>query len=271
MAPSSHWILALTEILYFAPSTLPLLYLLYTHRSGPLTSTWVFLLLFTLLQLIGSAMILHAGPHGTPSAVATILVQVGLSPLVIALSSGVHAYAKMAGVVPEGRTRTKVVLVGSVVFHLAVLGAIAIYAVGASDSFRRPRPGNAAALYEAGVLLLLALFIVLCAFWTIVAAKTPGTHTTRALFWSTTVSLLLLAVRIVYSTVAAFRVNDPQFNPVNGQIVYEIVLVFLPGALIVAAMFTGGAMTTDVEVLAYTSRSKEGRRGGPEGLANSVM
>ena len=270
MPPSPHWILALTEILYFAPSTLPILYLLYTNRRDPLRTTWVFLLLFTLLQLIGSAMTLNAGPHGTPSAVAIILVQVGLSPLVLALSSGVHAYAKVAGVIPEGRTRTKVVLGGHVVFHLAVLGAIAIYAVGASDSFQRPRPGNAASLYEAGVLLLLALFVVLCAVWTIVAAKTQGA---RALFWSITISLLLLVVRIIYSTIAAFWMDDPQFNPVTGRIVYEIGLVFLPGALIVAAMVTGGAMTTTarVEEPAHTAGSRESRQGGPKVSTNSIV
>ena len=129
-----------------------------------------------------------------------------------------------------------------------MVAAIAIYAVGASDSFRQPPPTNAAALREAGVLLLVALFVLLCATFAIIAVRSKESPPPSALLWSIIASLILLAVRLVYATVAAFKLHDVTLNPLTGRIVYQIVLEFLPGALIIAVMVVGGLMTFQVEL-----------------------
>ena len=129
-----------------------------------------------------------------------------------------------------------------------MVAAIAIYAVGASDSFRQPPPTNAVALREAGRFLLVALLVLLCATFAFVAVRARRSPPPSALLWSIVASLILLAVRLVYSTVAAFKLHDIALNPLTGRIVYQIVLEFLPGALIIAVMVAGGLMTTQVEL-----------------------
>ena len=228
------------ELIYYTPSTLPMAYILYTHRRTGLAG-WTFLLIFTILQSTGAGMIVSAGPHGTPSSIAVIIVQVGLSPLILGLAGAVHEYGKLTGVT---RGRERGVPAANVGFHVAVVTAIAIYAVGASDSFKRPVPKNAEALFKDGILLLLILYLVLCAVFLAIVRATNDTRTARPLLWTTAMSLGLLAVRLVYSAVSAFNQSDPALNPVTGRIVYQAVLVFLPGALIVAAMVAGGVMTT---------------------------
>lgn len=244
MPPSAHWILALVELIYYTPSILPLAYTLYTHRRTGLAG-WTFFLLYTVLQATGAGMIISAGPHGTPSSVAIILVQVGLSPLILGLAGVVHEYGKLTG---WTKGMEKAVMVANLCFHVAVVTAIAIYAVGASDSFKRPVPENAQTLYKAGILLLLVLFLILCAAFLVIARSRKDKRTATPLLWTTTLSLGLLAIRLVYSMVSAFDRSNPAFNPVTGRIVYQAVLVFLPGALIVAVMVTGGVMTTHVDM-----------------------
>ena len=248
MGVSAHWVLALVELIYFAPAALPLLYVLRSHFSTG-RSGWFFFLLFIVLQCAGSGMIVSAGQNGTPSEVALILVQVGLSPLILGLAGVIHEYARLTGLATEGRS-ARLAQIASSAYHLAVIAAIAIYAVGASQSYQQPPPASAQTLSEAGVILLFILILVLCATFAFVAWQTQGTRTATSLVWSTAISLVLLFVRIVYSTVSAFN-KEPQFNPVTGQIAYQVALVFLPGALIVAAMITGGVMTTRVEVSKY--------------------
>lgn len=244
MPPSAHWILALVELIYYTPSILPLAYTLYTHRRTGLAG-WTFLLLFTILQATGAGMIVSAGPHGTPSSIAVILVQVGLSPLILGLAGAVHEYGKLTG---WTKGRERLVMVANVAFHVAVVTAIAVYAVGASDSSKSPVPENAQTLYRVGVVLLLLLFVLLCAAFAVVARSRKAMRTARPLFWTIALSLGLLAIRLVYSMVSAFDQSNPAVNPVTGRIVYQAVLVFLPGALIVAIMVTGGVMTTHVDV-----------------------
>lgn len=76
MTPSAHWILSLVELIYFAPSDLPLLYLLWTHRQTG-RAGWFFFLLFVILQCTGSGMTVGVGTNGTPPSIAIVIVQVG--------------------------------------------------------------------------------------------------------------------------------------------------------------------------------------------------
>lgn len=252
MPPSPHWILALIELIYFIPSTIPLLYILYSHRHAGSTG-WIFFLLFIALQCAGSGMIVSAGQNGTPSSTAIIIVQVGLSTLILGIAGVVHEVLMLSRLA-KGQSLQRVVRVVHVVFHLAVLGAVAIYAVGASGQYQRPPQENAQSLYRAGVMLLLVLFIALCVTFMAFVFKAHGTYTPKPLIWSIGKSLLLLTIRIIYSVVSAFN-KSPNFNPVTGSIAYQAALVFLPGALVVAAMITGGVTTThlDVSTGGYTS------------------
>ena len=132
------------------------------------------------------------------------------------------------------------------VFHVAVGTAIAIYAVGASGSFKQPPPATARTLYKTGIVLVLVMFLALCTAFGLVAWQSKGVHEAKALFYTITISLMLQTIRTVFAVTSAFSQDDPSFNPVTGRVVYQVVFVFLPGALVVSAMITGGALTTSI-------------------------
>ncbi|KAK3696360.1 hypothetical protein LTR37_018025 [Vermiconidia calcicola] len=239
MASSAHWILALVELLYYVPSAPPLIYVLWKHRHTGI-SGWLFLLVFVILQCTGCAMIVSAGKGGTPSSTAIIIVQVGLSPLILD-TRVLRTYWDGKG--PQG---TEDHHDRKHVFHVAVGTAIAIYAVGASGSFKQPPPATARTLYKTGIVLVLVMFLALCTAFGLVAWQSKGVHEAKALFYTITISLMLQTIRTVFAVTSAFSQDDPSFNPVTGRVVYQVVFVFLPGALVVSAMITGGALTTSI-------------------------
>lgn len=96
-------------------------------------------------------------------------------------------------------------------------------------------------------MLVLVLLSALCVAFFIVAWKARGTSTARALVWTIDLSLLFLTARTAFSVVSVFDNDNPAFNPVTGRIVYQVTFVFLPGALLVAAMVVGGIMTGSVQ------------------------
>lgn len=165
----------------------------------------------------------------------------------LGLAGAVHEYFKLSSL-STGRQARKIARILDMVFHIAVLTAVAIYAVGASQSFKQPPPPNAHTLYEAGVMLLLVLFLSLTAVFGFIGWRTKGTNTAAPLFWGIAISLVLTGIRIIYATVSAFNQGEPALNPVTGAIVLQAVFVLVPGALIIAAMVIGGTMTTHLEV-----------------------
>lgn len=233
------WALALAELIYFIPSSIPVTYCLWKHRRTGLAG-WTLLLAFVLLQLIGSGLTVSAGQHGKPSSTAIIITSVGLSPLMLGLAGVVHEWTKVAGMFSTKGAK-KYAMAAILGYHVLVVGAIAIYAIGASDAFQQPPKSGGEGMFKAGIVLLLMLFLALCGVFGYFALKF-GTKASRPLFWSITLSLLLLALRILYQVAATFSTN-PALSPVDGDIAYKVVFQFLPGALILLAMVTGGVMS----------------------------
>lgn len=243
MSPSPQYILSLTTLIYYAPCAPLLLYILWTHRHTGI-SGWKFFFLFTALQCTGAGLAVGSGANGTPSATSIILTQVGLSPLILGLEGVVYEYFKLSHPVEENVRKTARWL--HIFFILAVMGAVAFYAAGAVELYGKNPPSSALAEVQAGATCLLAFFLALCATFGAVAWRTRETQTARPLMWSVTVSLALLAIRVVFSTVSAFDHGNPAFNPVTGSIAYQNALEFVPGALIIAVMAVGGLMTANL-------------------------
>ena len=246
--PTSSWDLALVELIYYIPTSIPLLYILWKHRRTGI-SGWLFLFAFIMLQAIGSGMTLSAGENGKPSTGSIIVSNVGLSPLILGICGIIHEWVNISGILSTKQAK-KWAQVTVILYHLLVLSAIAIYAIGASDSFQRPPPEGAQALWKAGVVLLLSLWIGLYAIFGLLVRKI-GRHTSAALFWSIAISFTLLGIRIIYQCIATFDNSEPSFNPITGSVVFKVVLEFLPGALILLVMVTGGVMSIQQQGTAY--------------------
>nr|POF04849.1 hypothetical protein CFP56_75880 [Quercus suber] len=324
--PSADWILALVELIYFTPTIIPVCLVLWKHRQINIHG-WFFLFIFVILQITGSGM--AVGSNGR-SVTAIIIVEVGLSPLLLGLAGVIKECADMVAIAADRRVRRQrsVILL---LYHFFVAGAVALYAVGAA---KQPSTSESRLLAKVGIILLAISWVFLLAglaylhrsqsaitatrplLWSVTvgcvllnrrvrrqrsvilllyhffvagavalyavgAAKQPSTSesrllakvgiillaiswvfllaglaylhrsqsaitATRPLLWSVTVGCVLLLVRIVYQCVATFEMNKQEFNPVSGSMVFKVVLQFLPGALILAVMVTGGVMTIEL-------------------------
>ena len=78
-----------------------------------------------------------------------------------------------------------------------------------------------------------------------------GAQSLRPLLFGIVISLLLLKVRLIYSTIAVFLNYEPKFNPVSGSIALKVIFQFLPGALILLALVTGGVMSAQKQEDVY--------------------
>ena len=103
---------------------------------------------------------------------------------------------------------------------------------------------------EAGILLLLVMLLMMDAAFIVLMIK-GGTQPLRPLLFGIVISLLLLKVRLIYQAIAVFLNDEPKFNPVTGSIALRAIFQFLPGALILLALVTGGVMSAHKQKEVY--------------------
>lgn len=238
--PTPTWDLALVELIYSISISVPMLYCTWKHRHTA-TPGWLFLLLFLVLQVVGSGMTLSADSNGTPSSASVIIGDVDLSALMLGMAGVVRTWVERVGLLST-RPRKQRALVVLVLYHLLVAGAVAVYAIGSSNSFHTSPGSDSKALMKAGVTLLLLLSASLCAMFVLLASRV-GIDAVNPLFWSIAMSFVLLKARLIYECVATFDSSNPSFNPVTGSIALRAVFGFLPGALITLTLTIGGIMS----------------------------
>lgn len=247
MPSSPLWPLAVAELTYFAAWIFPLVYVLYTHRWTGRTG-WLGLLLYLALQCAGSGVIVAAGPDHFPPAVALVVMRIGLGPLMLALTSLVHEYVRIAGWVQE-RRQSKRAWASRVAFQFAILVSLPTYVCGLIDSYTGTPSIVWQTWYKLILIVLLLVHLILCVAFAMISRHSKGGRAARPLFWSIGGSLFLLGIRIMYSTVAAFNQSDPSLNPLTERVVCHALLTFLPEALIVAATIVAGITTAHADVL----------------------
>jgi len=77
------------QLAVYAILSIPIIYVLWKHgRTGLLG--WIYFFAFASLRVIGGAMAMAADKKGTPSVSATIISNIGLSPLILGISGTLH-------------------------------------------------------------------------------------------------------------------------------------------------------------------------------------
>ena len=129
-----------------------------------------------------------------------------------------------------------------ILYHIAAVAAIGIYATGMSNASNPSTQASGQTMAEAGILLLLILLLIQVAVF-IILICTSATQLLRPLLFAIVLSLLLLKIRLIYQVVAVFLDNQPRYSPINGSIALRVIFQFLPGAFILLALVTGGVMS----------------------------
>nr|POE62966.1 hypothetical protein CFP56_03869 [Quercus suber] len=178
--PSADWILALVELIYFTPTIIPICLVLWKHRQINIHG-WFFLFLFVILQITGSGM--AVGSNGR-SVTAIIIIEVGLSPLLLGLAGVIKECADMVAIAADRRVRRQrsVILL---LYHFFVAGAVALYAVGAA---KQPSTSESRLLAKVGIILLAISWVFLLAGLAYLHRSQSAITATRPLLWSVTVA-----------------------------------------------------------------------------------
>lgn len=264
--PTKTWDLALTQILFYFPSCIPVLYCFWRHRKFGFAG-WFFLFAFLTLQIVGGILTVAAGENGTPSSTAIIITSVGISPLMFAVAGVMHEWLKLSDF-PRTKKGKRIDMLCNILYHLAVTVGIAIYAVGASDASKPGSTSGGTTEWKVGIIILFLLVIVLDVAFFIFWRKI-GTGGSQPLFWSIAISQVLLLIRLIYQVVATFKEDKGEYSYINGSIALRVVFQFLTGAFITLALVIAGVMSLETVALAQT-RKAEGhtrtvRLGKPSG------
>ncbi|KAL1882533.1 hypothetical protein Plec18167_002949 [Paecilomyces lecythidis] len=229
--------LSTAELVIYVILIIPILYLLVKHGRNGLLG-WLFLSFFCVLRIVGGGLAIKSS-----SPAATIISNVGLSPLLLATGGLLH----------EARSYrihgldAKIEQVLSLLFHMLVVAGVALTAAGSAKLEHHQQPiDKDESIVKAGIALLTVSWGVL-AGWTAQSFTAPrATHNVaRAgtlLLSSIGLALVFIGIRVFYSLVA-LSTERASLNPTTGSLAIRVVLGFLPELIATLIYIAAGFAT----------------------------
>lgn len=229
--------LSTVELAIYAVLVLPAAFILSKH-SKPGLLGWFYLVAFFTLRIVGGAMALSG------SSSASIVANIGLSPLILAAAGILHE----ARIYRHRNLNTKVEWIKILLFHLQVTGGVALLAAGASGLQSSNPSSSDQALVKVGIAILTVAWAVLFG-WAMLSLRSSGgvqgTHAQRLgtmLLYAVLFSCIFIGIRTLYSLVAMTS-NKPNLNPSTGSLAIRVVLGFLPELVAVLGFIAVGFYT----------------------------
>ncbi|KAL2828095.1 hypothetical protein BJY01DRAFT_261634 [Aspergillus pseudoustus] len=239
--------LPIAQLAIYAPLTLPVLYLLYTHgRHGFLA--WAYLLAFCILRMTGGAL---AVSDATNSG-AQIISSIGLSPMLLSLEGVLHE----ARVYSIPHLNRKLEYSFMAFFHVLVATGVAMVGVGAGGLVSDKPKDSDLSDVKIGMALLEAAWaiLVLWALWTVgmgggrahkeAAPAAGNSREGSILLTATLLTLPLIEISVIYTLVAEFT-QRAGLNPSTGTLAVRVVLGFLPELIAALILLVAGIRTKD--------------------------
>ncbi|CEJ62122.1 hypothetical protein PMG11_10632 [Penicillium brasilianum] len=238
----------LTVYLVLAPIVA---YIFYTHRwSGFLP--WFYLGVFCLVRIIGGIL----GIHDSDGLPANIIQAVGLMHLILAVDGLVHEGRVYRNPSSSSLLGWSVIVVTTNIMFVAVAltitGSLFIYE-------GHPRSGSYAE-WKAGIVLTSVGWAiqVLWSLFSLLPSNgvkgTAGYHGGTALLQGAFVTLIFIAVRVIYGLVYVFT-GRRDLSPIYGSLAVRVVLMFLPEVLAAVTMIVVGLRTRHLRQIKRAPRS----------------
>ncbi|CAI7587268.1 unnamed protein product [Penicillium bialowiezense] len=237
--------LSAAELAIYIILAIPTLYLLVKHgRQGILG--WLFLFIFCSLRIIGSALGLKDS-----SPTASLISSVGLSPLLLATSGILHE----ARIYRVAGLDTKLEWAFALVYHIVVVGGVALTAAGSAKLQSHEEPiDKAEKIVKAGIAILTVCWVALVAVtgltFAVPARKSVVGRAGTTLLWTIAFALVFIGIRVFYSLVYLCT-QDQALNPTTGSLAVRVILGFLSELIAVLAFVGSGFMTKDVSKQAH--------------------
>ncbi|KAK8062158.1 hypothetical protein PG997_014255 [Apiospora hydei] len=246
----------------YAVLSIPVLFCLVRHGRTGLVG-WFYLLVFCTLRIVGGALAMNSNKN---SSSASLIANIGLSPLLLAASGILHE-GRAYYVADGANKKTEWLLV--LVFHAIVAPGVALLAAGASGLQSATATKTDLVLVSVGIALLTAAWVVLC-IWTalsflpsssfvfgrrrqgttkVMMDKTSPAAAARGygtkILWGVAAALTFIGIRVFYSLVA-LTTRLAYLSPSTGALSIRVVVVFLPELVACLILIVAGFMTRHV-------------------------
>ena len=252
--------LAAAEIAFFSPALLVSLFIVFRHGISRQLG-WFYLVLLSILRLIGSSCLLYAETqHDTSESLlecAAITSAVGTAPLLLALMGFLERLNDSMMLKGSGLNKNFVFqpihLTSIIALILAIVG-------GVKESDTNPSSASTGHdLMEAASILFLAMYFCL-AFITLLSWKRRDFLPTgeQKLVYAGLAALPLLLVRVIYTVTVAFSAAGSDFYFRDVNVWAESFMQFLMESIVVCIFIAAGLLTpklqyanknNDVEIL----------------------
>ncbi|KAI1608210.1 hypothetical protein EDD37DRAFT_613358 [Exophiala viscosa] len=228
---------------------------------------WIFLTLFCLIRIIGSAAQLDTINNNnpkTPETIALICTVLGLSPLLL---STLGILTRVYHSILDQTARTKFSFVVRAI-QIPATVALILCIVGAADA-KSPADILSESTVHIGIILFAVVYglLVLLTGYALRQWRLTGLGESRLII-AVCVTLPFLAVRVLYSLLAAFS-HDAKFNPSTGSAsstTIALVMETLQEAVVVLVYLAAGLMVPKPtgDFGRENQRSWHGRDGAPQ-------
>lgn len=245
MALSDNSIVDIVELILYLPLIALSIYLGWRHGQNGFLG-YFYLVLCCIIHAVADIVSLVASSQPNSTSIASIVLSsVGLSPLLLAISGFLHeAHLLLHRDTASRDKRRSSKNCGRWLWfiqwqiHVVVIVAIVLFIIGGVDVYSGEDISKSLSLRKAGAALLFVGWISLLAY--AIYLVWHSSSRPRVAFVKTCsailVATLLTGVRVVYTLAYVSDTSDASLNPITGQLVYRVILVFLVSVLAVFAL-----------------------------------
>ncbi|KUJ18921.1 uncharacterized protein LY89DRAFT_582774 [Mollisia scopiformis] len=234
--------IAYAEICVYIPTFILTLFVVFRHGFKR-QAGWIYLAIFSLIRVAGAGFKIaqsHNPTNKTDIEWAAILQSVGLSPLLLASMGllkrvNVAANSGIANIITKRATahsrRSRVIQIAA----LPTMIALALAIIGGTDEADSDASdiSNGKKYMKIAVIMFFCIYLLLCAL-TVITMTDVGNapRGEKRIYIAVLAALPLLAVRLLYSILAAF-VNNNDFSIFGGKPLIQLFMAIIEEFVIV--------------------------------------
>jgi hypothetical protein len=234
MAITDHNRISIAVVVIYTPFLLGGIYLSIRHGFGR-NAGWLYLILFSLIRLIGAALDLATINQPTNIGLyvgSATLQNVGVSALILVLLGLIgRALASIQKTTRTVITPQHLRLVQTLVLVGLILGIVG--GSKSSSSFQQTGTLQSNSESTAGLGVIIAGYAILCASTILIATQVNYAEAgERRLIAAVGLSLPFVLVRLIYSCIGTFG-NDKNFKPITGNVWIQLGMAVIMEMIVV--------------------------------------
>ncbi|KZT33624.1 hypothetical protein SISSUDRAFT_1027488 [Sistotremastrum suecicum HHB10207 ss-3] len=249
---TTRGIVSIVQIIVYLPLIALALILVFRHGFSR-ESGWIFLAIFSLIRIVGAALILILENESSPSSnlvtASSIVVSIGLTPLLFAVMGFLTIVAQRSPSLHMIRSKS----IFYRLLHLAITAGLILSVVSATKL--SSSSSTSSDISQANNFRKIAGFIFTGAYLILVALhlfcwmnKSQVLYHRRKLLLGLSCAVPFVGVRVAYTLIGSLQSFTSNFSPINGSIVlYVAMSVAMEFIAIFIYVVVGISIPTDID------------------------